>query len=987
MNLHSKILTFWVMPWLVGGFLLGLWHGQTVYNIQQQALDQTLASATTHCRPLAADCHALSLPTQATGLYTDTCKSLPADLLLTHFRREAAHFTVETSQGPWRLVRVVIEELPRIACGALTPLVDRAAHQRHLTWLGGLSMGLLVLLGGHLWLRHHFDARLWQLRQMLSRLKHYRATTPLNFSGRDELTTLARGLDDLNLRIHQGRERELRLRRALSRSRRRYHDLYHNAPDAFLNLDVTIGRIGGGNLTLAKLLGGERKRLVGRCFADWLLPASHGVLRNALHHCDRSGSAIGGVELWLRDAQGHTRIVSLNATGPVTRGNQRYCRATLRDITARKQMEERLILRERCLEAASNGIVIADHRQPDDPIIYCNAAFERMTGYSRNEVVGRNCRFLQTPDAVNTDARRRIRDTLQRGTSCRVLLVNQRRNGETFWNELVLSPVTDDGVITHYIGIQSDVTQAKAAEQALQTARDRWQRYVQLAQVALLVLDRQGRVQFVNEWTCRLLGYEETALLGRDWLTQCVPAIHQQRITNRLQALLAGALVEPDYFENLVVTRGGEPRLMAWRSAVLRNEQGEVIGSLSSGEDVTERRRLEEQLRQREEEWHLTFQYAPLGMAVVDLKGYWQRVNHAFCTALGYSESEMRRLHFNQVTDEADRADSAALFARLVNGEIKAYQQHKRYRHRNGAVVHAMLRAGLVHDSAGAPAMVVSLMEDRTAQIKAETEAAAHRERLAHMTRVHTMGEMASGIAHETSQPLTAINTYAQACRRLIASGQLQPDEFLDVLDKISVQAQRAGAVISRLRGFVRRGDGGFERRNLNALAKESVNLFLTGGERFSVKITYSPTPLAVRVDPIQVQQVMLNFLRNATEAMVEAGQPQGTIEIVIEAEGHRARVSVRDHGTGLPAGGLEALLEPFFTTKGDGMGLGLPISRSIIEAHQGQLGAYNHRDGGAVFFFTLPLAQHAAPPNPPWSQHAKALPVPAAASATDPPK
>ncbi len=952
MNLHSKILALWVMPWLLGGFVVGLWSSQNLYSLQLQTLDHYLTHLAMDCRLDNNAC----LPLSDTQFYTNACL-LRRDELMTLFNGEPSQGTIQTRQQTVRFTRIHREGLTKIACHDLDRLTQVIAHQRHLIWAVSLVMALLVFFGGHLWLNYHFDERLKRLRQMLSRLQHYRPTTALKFTGRDELAQLARALDQVALRVTGAHERELRLRRALSRSRRRYHDLYHQAPDAFLNLDIENSAIGSNNETLTKLLNLPRRELVGRLFTEWLLPTSSLVLANALQHCEQHHS-ITGVEIWLRDGQGQLRIFSLNATGPVKQRGRRYCRATLRDITIRKQMEERLLLRERCLEAANNGVVIADHRLPDDPMIYCNQAFEQMTGYSRHEVIGRNCRFLQVADPFNDNARHIIRETLRRGESCRVLLINERRNGDRFWNELALSPVTDNDVITHYIGIQTDMTHAKAAEQALQTARDRWQRYVQVAQVALLVLDREGQIQFANDWAYRLLQYDKNTLLGKDWFTQCIPEPQRARVMNRFQALLKGALQEPDYFENLVVTRSGEQRLIAWRNALLRDDQGHINGILSSGEDVTERRRIEEQLRQREEEWHLTFQYAPLGMAVVDLRGYWLRVNHAFCTSLGYSEGEMRRLHFNDVTDEADRGDSATLFARLVSGEIKAYQQHKRYRHRNGSVVHAMLRAGLVHDAAGAPAMVVSLMEDRTAQIKAEAEAAAHRERLAHMTRIHTMGEMASGIAHETSQPLTAINTYAQACRRLIASGQFQVDELLEVLDKISLQAQRAGTVIQRLRGFGRRGNGGFERRNLNALAKEAVNLFLTGGERFTVKIHYSPTPLAVRVDPIQLQQVILNFLRNATEAASQTGKSQGEIEIGIGMEGQRARLTVRDQGPGLPDGGLAALLEPFFTTKGNGMGLGLPISRSIIEAHQGQLGAFNHEEGGAVFFFTLPLAQ-----------------------------
>jgi two-component system, LuxR family, sensor kinase FixL len=241
-----------------------------------------------------------------------------------------------------------------------------------------------------------------------------------------------------------------------------------------------------------------------------------------------------------------------------------------------------------------------------------------------------------------------------------------------------------------------------------------------------------------------------------------------------------------------------------------------------------------------------------------------------------------------------------------------------------------------------------------------EEEARQHRERLVHVGRLSTMGELATGIAHEINQPLTAIAAYANACRRLLERGAEEPVELVRILDKISSQAQRAGQVIQRLRDMIRKRDSRREACELNRLIRDTLVLAESDVRlhHYSITTELVERPLPVVVDPIQIQQVLLNLIRNGLDAMLEVRIEQGDIRVGTRlADEETVEVLVRDQGVGIPAERRDKLFSPFFTTKPQGIGLGLSISRSIVTAHGGRLDCLANPHRGVTMRFTLPLA------------------------------
>jgi two-component system, LuxR family, sensor kinase FixL len=218
------------------------------------------------------------------------------------------------------------------------------------------------------------------------------------------------------------------------------------------------------------------------------------------------------------------------------------------------------------------------------------------------------------------------------------------------------------------------------------------------------------------------------------------------------------------------------------------------------------------------------------------------------------------------------------------------------------------------------------------------------------------MGEMASALAHELNQPLSAIANYMKGSRRLLENNTDDRSELLrNALDKAAEQALRAGQIIRRLRDFVARGESERRVESVKKLVEEASALALVGAKDQGVRVRFQfdPTADLVLADKVQIQQVLLNLLRNAVEAMESSQKRELVISTELKKDG-MITISVVDSGTGIPPEIASQLFQPFVTNKRHGMGVGLSISRTIVEAHGGQIGVEPNPVGGTIFFFTL---------------------------------
>ncbi|HSW27009.1 MAG TPA: ATP-binding protein, partial [Burkholderiaceae bacterium] len=268
-------------------------------------------------------------------------------------------------------------------------------------------------------------------------------------------------------------------------------------------------------------------------------------------------------------------------------------------------------------------------------------------------------------------------------------------------------------------------------------------------------------------------------------------------------------------------------------------------------------------------------------------------------------------------------------------------------------------------NSEGALVAVVAVGRDVTDRLRAEEQGRQHLQQLAHVGRLSAMGEMASAIAHEINQPLTAMRTYAQASQRLLAGGAA-PAELSDTLGRIATQAERASEIIRRLRGFLARDEVRTLPVEPNYIVSEVIGLARADAAQCGVQLVAELADALPRVDVdcIQIEQVLLNLVRNGIEAMQQADSAERVLCIRTRLHEGAVMLSVKDSGPGVAANVAASIFDAFVSHKPGGMGIGLAISRSIAEAHHGRLWLAEGDDPGAaspgaLFHLSLPAMPH----------------------------
>ena len=369
-----------------------------------------------------------------------------------------------------------------------------------------------------------------------------------------------------------------------------------------------------------------------------------------------------------------------------------------------------------------------------------------------------------------------------------------------------------------------------------------------------------------------------------------------------------------------------------------------------------ERKRAEEALRESEERWRAVFENSAAGIALANSSGRFLAANSAYQKMLGYSEEELRRLSFLDITHQDYRDTNSVLTAELLEGKRPYFEMEKRYRRKDGNLIWARVHLSLVSGTQSTPRFLLGIVENVTERKLAEEALRNAQAELAHVTRVTTLGEMTGSIAHELNQPLGAVVNNASACVRWLAANNLE--EARQSATLIIADVHRAGEIIGRIRALAKKTPPRKEWLDINETILEVVALARSEIQknRVSLQTQLSSDLPLILGDRIQLQQVILNLIINAIEAMSGAGDGPRELQVgSAKDESQGVRVAVRDSGPGLDPESLDHLFTAFFTTKPQGMGMGLAISRSIIEVHGGRLWATSNKDKGATFQFTLP--------------------------------
>jgi PAS domain S-box-containing protein len=589
----------------------------------------------------------------------------------------------------------------------------------------------------------------------------------------------------------------------------------------------------------------------------------------------------------------------------------------------------------------------------------CNPAFERVTGHSVSFFLGKRLASLVHPDErkQTQEALKALSEGEARSFENRCLCAN----GEYTWLVWSANPVPDEGCI---YAVAHDITGHKRAEEALR-AESAFRRAMEESVITgLRAIDLSGRIIDVNSAFCRMVGFERDELIGCSPPFPYWPSDHQKNCEWLLAETLEGRSPKGG-FEMRIQRKSGEMLDTRFYLSPLIDLSGQHTGWMASITDITEPKRIRAELEAAHRRFEAVLDGLEAAVFVADAHTdeilfanrafknahEKERIGDSVCkTPMAPQEDPARRIDPRTVPPEA-------LPCELFDGERHHSPSDRWYHVREHAtrwVDGRIVRMGIATDITE---------HKRMHEMALQQEA-----RVQKTARLITLGEMASTLAHELNQPLSAIANYCMGCVTRIQAGQRDEEALLSAMKKASAQAERAGKIIRHIREFVKKSTPERKAVMLSDIVENTLGFAEMDARRAQVQIdcVLPPDLPAVHADKIMIEQVLLNLVKNGIEAMQEVPVAQRRLRVVAiqKPSGREIEIHVEDQGHGVPPVLESQLFTPFYTTKPEGMGMGLNICRGIIEFHHGHLWMTPSPGGGSVFSFTLPTEPEHAPPS-----------------------
>jgi len=483
----------------------------------------------------------------------------------------------------------------------------------------------------------------------------------------------------------------------------------------------------------------------------------------------------------------------------------------------------------------------------------------------------------------------------------------------------------------------------------------------------IVAMDHEGRITEFNPAAERTFGYHRDNVVGKHLADVIVPPSlrekHRAGFARHLatgESRVLGRRVEM----SALCADGREIPVEIAITRIRHDGPPSFTGYLR---DITERKRNEDalveshaELARSEQRWRSMFENSAIGVALSQENGRLIAANPVFQKMVGYTEEELKQFNFADITVEEHRHLNGVLIEELLEGKRTQFQIEKQYRRKNGSAVWVRNSVSVMPGTERMPRFLMALSEDVTERRLAEEALNETRSELARMARVTTLSTLTASIAHEVNQPLSGIVTNASTCLRMLDANPANLEGARETARRTIRDGNRASEVIARLRALFSKKDDLFEMFDLNDAVKEVVALSVSDLQRNRVILQSDLAAVLPSVfgDRIQIQQVILNLLRNGSDAMNAIDDRPRDLLIKTESDDSGGvRLSVKDSGVGIASEVEGKLFEAFYTTKRDGMGIGLSVSRSVVERHQGRLWAIRNDGPGATFLFTIPCS------------------------------
>jgi PAS domain S-box-containing protein len=638
-------------------------------------------------------------------------------------------------------------------------------------------------------------------------------------------------------------------------------------------------------------------------------------------------------------------------------GGQAYNLALVRDITARKRAEEALRLsnayNRSLIEASVDPLVTIG---PNGKITDVNAATESATGRSRAELIGTDfCDYFTEPAKARAGYEQVFREGMLRDYPLEL----RHRNGRVMSVLYNASVYRDDsGQVIGVFAAARDITERKRTEEALRHSEAYLAEAQRLSHTGSWALDAASReYTYWSQEMFQIFGVKpQEGIPSRETMGRRIHPDDWKSALGGFEKSLCEKVDTSDEYR-FVLPNGTVKHIQAIRHPVL-NAAGDVFELVGSFMDVTERKRAEEALRESETRFRTFVDHAGDALFILDLE---QRiivdVNRAACESLGYTREELLATDPSAFHLDSDREHMDSIVQQATAGE-PVFDRHW-HQQKDGSTFPVEVHTNLV--SHGGRRFLLKVARDISDRVRAEEQRERLRELeadLAHIDRVSMMGELAASIAHEVNQPLSGIVSNASATLRFLAADAPDLEEVREAVRDIARDGKRAGEVVARIRALTKRAAGPRERLDLNETIREVLALVGDEARRNSVIVRgqFADDLAPVAGDRVQLQQVVLNLVMNAIDAMRNVVDRERQLIVTTRNIGtDLVQVTVEDSGKGLDPKTMDKIFDSFYTTKPGGLGMGLSISRSILQAHGGRLWAVSNNGPGTVFHFTVP--------------------------------
>ena len=626
------------------------------------------------------------------------------------------------------------------------------------------------------------------------------------------------------------------------------------------------------------------------------------------------------------------------------------------DISARKKSEEMLRFHSEILNNLSEGVFLI--RSSDEKIVYANPRFEQMFGYDHDELLGMHISIVNAPSEITPETRAKaINSELEAHGVWNGEVQNIRKDGKTFWCHVSVSTYEHPEFGQVWVAAHDDITEHKQMEINLRESENRRHLLEQkeIVQTSLdgfcVVRTSDGQILDTNDIFCKMVGYSRQEVLAM--------GIHHLEIKESAEETEAHLIkimnIGYDRFETR--HRHKQGHLIDFEVSVsYSNVKGGV--NFAFFRDITERKRTEKTVRLSYDQLKRFIQQAPISIAMFDRNMNYLAVSGRWMVEYGQGYTDLiGRNHYvvhpNMPTEWEMAHQEGLAGATLEKKEDLSIQPDgsKRWLH---WVVQPWF------DENKKIGGIIITTENITDTKMLEIEVAEHRKEMEQLQKMHVAAQTASAIAHEINQPLLAIASYSQAALMMMKAEKFDFNEIYNAIEKSEQQALRAGRSIRDLLNYLSKREFPIELFDLN---KEVIDIVGTAKSEHnlvfhSVLNLEEGLPL-VRANRAHIQKVLLNLLHNGLDAMQAAGIPLPAITVTVctTKDNNFAQLTIQDNGPGIKKEDINRLFQPFFTTKTKGIGMGLAISRSLIEENGGQLWVDPQEGPGAIFHLTLPLA------------------------------